>query len=178
MNNSKNILEEILNVDLFDLSLLETIKTTHKLKMLSLKTTPLASTLEILKKKNQNLRFEIEKLKVLETKKSEIYNKINSERLSLAKKYINMEDFIINLKNKEYDKEIEDLEKKLRNVNKPSYNKLYLVILNGFGLSFIKTGNKNICRIRNKTNKNICEIEVDKQDEPLYITTNKIWENI
>ncbi|KAF9764933.1 hypothetical protein NGRA_0155 [Nosema granulosis] len=174
MNNSKNILEEILKLDssFLDSSLLQNI-----LSKKSRSTPTTASTpLEILKKKNLNLSNEIEKLRILENKKNEIYNKINNERLKLAKKYICDEDSIMNLRNilETQEREIEDLNKALVNVNKPSYNQLYLGILRGLGVDF----SKNICRIRNRRLKNIVEVEIDKKDEPVYLTTNRIWENM
>lgn len=77
-----------------------------------------------------------------------------------------------------HEKEIEDLNKRLADVNKPSYNQLYLVILRGLGVEFLKTSTSKVCRIRNKVNKNITEVEIEKKEEPVYLTTNRIWEKM
>lgn len=180
MQNSKSILEEITKVDLFDLNLLDSLLKTHASLKSSSPSSSLATTLEILKKKNQNIHNEIDKLKVVENKKNEMYNKINNERLRLAKKYISLEDSIMNVRTQieRHEKEIEDLNKRLADVNKPSYNQLYLVILRGLGVEFLKTSTSKVCRIRNKVNKNITEVEIEKKEEPVYLTTNRIWEKM
>jgi chromosome segregation ATPase len=133
---------------------------------------------ELLEKKILNVENEINKIKISHNKNNEKYKMINSDRLRLAKKYVDLENEFSIMKSEidELDMNIKKYNEELKRVNKPSFNQLYLELVKGFGVEFVND-RRNICRIRSTRKKCLVEIELDKKVS-IYKICNEIWENL
>ncbi|KAF7682691.1 hypothetical protein TCON_2091 [Astathelohania contejeani] len=183
MDEPKALLNEMFN--LFnrhkELSILKSIENTKKEKKKKLETTVKNTTesLDIINRKNEQIEMEVRRLKHIRAKNGDNFNKLNNERLVIAKKLIETEDDCENLQNKITDTERKIIiaEENLKKHGLPTLNGLFLEIAKGFNVEWVnKNGLK--CKIRSKRKNDIFEIAIkdgiSKENEKKEIC-DKIW---
>jgi chromosome segregation ATPase len=137
----------------------------------------LQENVQLLRKKGMHLEAEVRKLSYIHSRKGDAFVDMNSQRLKLAKRIVELEDENEKLKVSlvQVEQGIAEKEEEIRGLGHPSFSEIYLEIVKGFGAEFVDGGSS--CRIKSKRANDVFFVELGA-DVPAYRICNEIWERM
>lgn len=129
------------------------------------------------RRKNKQIESEIERLQLIQTKNTNTFNKLNSERIKMSRRIIELEqeNEETECRINELTNEIDKLEREIKTLNQPSVEEFYYEIVKGFGLDFVEENGKIKARIMNKSKNDIFFVDCSKGVQEVC---ENIWNNI
>ncbi|KAM0671402.1 hypothetical protein CWI42_021440 [Ordospora colligata] len=148
----------------------------HKIESV---TKTLQENMQLFRKKNMQLESEVRKYSYALTKKNDTFAELNTEKLRLAKKIVELEDENEKLRASiiETDKKIQEAEEKIRNMNRPSFNEIYLEIVKGFGMEFVEKSDGTWLRIKSRKMNDVFMMPIDTCTNMLDVA-DMVWVKI
>jgi chromosome segregation ATPase len=139
----------------------------------------LQDSIQLLRKKGIQLEAEIRKLSYVHSRKGDAFVDMNSQRLKLAKRIVELEDENEKLKAGlvQADQKIVEKEELIKGLEQPSLGEIYLEIVKGFGAEFLEKDGRGVCRIKSKRANDVFFVELGKE-VPTYEICNTIWEKM
>lgn len=131
-----------------------------------------------LQRKNSQIESEIERLKLIQSKNSNLFSKKNNERIKLSRRIIELEQDNESMETKILKKEgsFESLEEEIRKSSFPSADELYYEIIKGFGIEFTDKKGEIVAKVKNQTKKDLVLIKCRRDNKKT--ACDAIWSNM